>query len=184
MPIPRSGRDATPAYHDPCLPSPSSRCFGAARFCPRLRCSADVRRRRAACADSLRGRGCRRGATRSSSCRSSRFLPRPTKATGREIPSRRRASTRRSRICRFRSARLRSNSSPTSGARDLFDVVQYAPSVTSSGREFNAGNAESAARHTGARGVFAHGEILSGAAEGGLDGLSVGRVTDPPFFAR
>jgi iron complex outermembrane receptor protein len=27
------------------------------------------------------------------------------------------------------------------GARDLFDVVQYAPSVTSSGREFNAGNA-------------------------------------------
>src|SRR5690349_9487443 len=26
------------------------------------------------------------------------------------------------------------------GARDLFDVVQYAPSVTSSGREFNAGN--------------------------------------------
>lgn len=27
------------------------------------------------------------------------------------------------------------------GARDLFDVVQYAPSVTSAGREFNAGNA-------------------------------------------
>jgi iron complex outermembrane receptor protein len=27
------------------------------------------------------------------------------------------------------------------GARDLFDVVQYAPSVTSSGREFNGGNA-------------------------------------------
>src|SRR6266536_2174765 len=27
------------------------------------------------------------------------------------------------------------------GARDLFDVVQYAPGVTSSGREFNAGNA-------------------------------------------
>ena len=27
------------------------------------------------------------------------------------------------------------------GARDLWDVVQYAPSVTSSGREFNAGNA-------------------------------------------
>lgn len=26
------------------------------------------------------------------------------------------------------------------GARDLFDVVQYAPSVTSAGREFNAGN--------------------------------------------
>src|SRR3954463_10167827 len=26
------------------------------------------------------------------------------------------------------------------GARDLWDVVQYAPSVTSSGREFNAGN--------------------------------------------
>src|SRR5436190_2202532 len=27
------------------------------------------------------------------------------------------------------------------GARDLFDVVQYAPGVTSAGREFNAGNA-------------------------------------------
>lgn len=27
------------------------------------------------------------------------------------------------------------------GARDLFDVVQYAPSVTSAGREFTAGNA-------------------------------------------
>jgi iron complex outermembrane receptor protein len=27
------------------------------------------------------------------------------------------------------------------GARDLFDVVQYAPSVTSAGREFNGGNA-------------------------------------------
>src|SRR5258708_9090564 len=27
------------------------------------------------------------------------------------------------------------------GARDLFDVVQYAPGVTSGGREFNAGNA-------------------------------------------
>src|SRR4051812_36251138 len=26
------------------------------------------------------------------------------------------------------------------GARDLWDVVQYAPGVTSSGREFNAGN--------------------------------------------
>ncbi|MBC7369372.1 MAG: TonB-dependent receptor [Undibacterium sp.] len=32
------------------------------------------------------------------------------------------------------------------GARDLFDVVQYAPSVTSAGREFNAGNAVYAIR--------------------------------------
>ena len=32
------------------------------------------------------------------------------------------------------------------GARDLFDVVQYAPGVTSAGREFNAGNAVYAIR--------------------------------------
>ncbi len=57
------------------------------------------------------------------------------------------------------------------GARDLFDVVQYAPSVTSSGREFNAGNAvytirgfDQAPQHNGFVG------------EGYVDTVSVERV--------
>src|SRR4051794_12843118 len=57
------------------------------------------------------------------------------------------------------------------GARDLYDVVQYAPSVTSSGREFNAGNAvytirgfDQAPQHNGFVG------------EGYIDTVSVERV--------
>jgi iron complex outermembrane receptor protein len=57
------------------------------------------------------------------------------------------------------------------GARDLFDVVQYAPGVTSSGREFNAGNAvytirgfDQAPQHNGFVG------------EGYIDTVSVERV--------
>ncbi len=57
------------------------------------------------------------------------------------------------------------------GARDLFDVVQYAPSVTSAGREFNAGNAvytirgfDQAPQHNGFVG------------EGYIDTLTVERV--------
>lgn len=57
------------------------------------------------------------------------------------------------------------------GARDLFDVVQYAPSVTSAGREFNAGNAvytirgfDQAPQHNGFVG------------EGYVDTVSVERV--------
>ncbi|MEY2880008.1 MAG: Ferripyoverdine receptor precursor [Verrucomicrobiota bacterium] len=57
------------------------------------------------------------------------------------------------------------------GARDLFDVVQYAPSVTSAGREFNAGNAvytirgfDQAPQHNGFVG------------EGYVDTVSVDRV--------
>ncbi|MES2696128.1 MAG: TonB-dependent receptor plug domain-containing protein, partial [Verrucomicrobiota bacterium] len=57
------------------------------------------------------------------------------------------------------------------GARDLFDVVQYAPGVTSSGREFNAGNAvytirgfDQAPQHNGFVG------------EGYVDTVSVERV--------
>src|SRR5687767_1316172 len=57
------------------------------------------------------------------------------------------------------------------GARDLFDVVQYAPSVTSAGREFNAGNAiytirgfDQAPQHNGFVG------------EGYVDTVSIDRV--------
>ena len=57
------------------------------------------------------------------------------------------------------------------GARDLWDVVQYAPSVTSAGREFNAGNAvynirgfDQAPQHNGFVG------------EGYIDTVSVERV--------
>ena len=57
------------------------------------------------------------------------------------------------------------------GARDLWDVVQYAPSVTSSGREFNAGNSvytirgfDQAPQHNGFVG------------EGYVDTVSVDRV--------
>ena len=57
------------------------------------------------------------------------------------------------------------------GARDLFDVVQYAPSVTSAGKEFNAGNSvytirgfDQAPQHNGFVG------------EGYVDTVSVDRV--------
>lgn len=57
------------------------------------------------------------------------------------------------------------------GARDLFDVVQYAPSVTSAGREFNAGNSVYAIR--GFEQSPQHNGFVG---EGYIDTVSVERV--------